>query len=288
MGAQADTIEYDFNTNPPFFAEFSDEESDYYTTGNYDFIDKYGCAVNIDGEWFKTNETGVDADWTGVTTRCIDLVDGLAYDRDAADQTHPLIVWTEKGPARVIRMGGWGTLGAWEDREKDDYMAATAEDHIATKHALAFLRSGNGGSRTETYLQVPGVVGPATVDLYIGHTGSSYVNVLEAAVIPVINGEEQEMIVAQKGEVRDDTTAKRMYKVTVDVPQEGDMKLLVGCKGSELHLYHLVINNNSASIANIIADQDNADAPVYNIMGQRVDSSYKGLVISNGVKYIQK
>ncbi len=41
-------------------------------------------------------------------------------------------------------------------------------------------------------------------------------------------------------------------------------------------------------IADVIADGDDADAPVYNLLGIRVDASYKGIVIRNGKKYIQR
>lgn len=41
-----------------------------------------------------------------------------------------------------------------------------------------------------------------------------------------------------------------------------------------------------SGVGSIITDYDE-DAPIYNIMGVRVDSSYKGIVIRNGKKYIQ-
>ncbi|MDE6693230.1 MAG: hypothetical protein K2K05_07570, partial [Muribaculaceae bacterium] len=42
-----------------------------------------------------------------------------------------------------------------------------------------------------------------------------------------------------------------------------------------------------AGIADVIVDAAQSDA-IYNIMGQKVDNNYKGLVIKNGKKYIQK
>lgn len=45
---------------------------------------------------------------------------------------------------------------------------------------------------------------------------------------------------------------------------------------------------NFDGIADIIADDNDPDAPVYNLLGIRVDSSYKGIVIKNGKKYIQR
>lgn len=44
-----------------------------------------------------------------------------------------------------------------------------------------------------------------------------------------------------------------------------------------------------AGIDNIIVDAAaNENAPMYNVLGQRVNESYKGLVIKNGVKFINK
>ena len=43
-----------------------------------------------------------------------------------------------------------------------------------------------------------------------------------------------------------------------------------------------------AGVGSIEAAPLNENAPVYNVMGQNVDASYKGIVIKNGKKYIQK
>ena len=41
-------------------------------------------------------------------------------------------------------------------------------------------------------------------------------------------------------------------------------------------------------ISNIVATKDNANDPIYNLAGQQVSKNYKGVVIQNGVKRIQK
>jgi hypothetical protein len=41
-------------------------------------------------------------------------------------------------------------------------------------------------------------------------------------------------------------------------------------------------------INTIKAAEQNANAPIYNLAGQQVDKSYKGVVIQNGKKMIQK
>ena len=47
-------------------------------------------------------------------------------------------------------------------------------------------------------------------------------------------------------------------------------------------------NPNATAISTVKAAEQNADAPVYNLAGQKVDKSFKGVVIQNGVKRIQK
>lgn len=48
-----------------------------------------------------------------------------------------------------------------------------------------------------------------------------------------------------------------------------------------------LIGEGGTGISNITADE-NADAPAYNIAGQRVNANAKGLVIKNGKKYVNK
>ena len=48
------------------------------------------------------------------------------------------------------------------------------------------------------------------------------------------------------------------------------------------------IYNDPSGIDAIIADEAAADAPMYNVLGQRVNESYKGLVIKGGKKFINK
>ena len=41
-------------------------------------------------------------------------------------------------------------------------------------------------------------------------------------------------------------------------------------------------------ISNALVAPAAKNAPVYNLAGQQVDASYKGVVIKNGKKYVQK
>lgn len=48
------------------------------------------------------------------------------------------------------------------------------------------------------------------------------------------------------------------------------------------------IEKGTDGICDIIVDNADADAPMYNVLGQRVNADYKGLVIKNGKKFINK
>ncbi|MDD6552387.1 MAG: DUF4465 domain-containing protein [Prevotellaceae bacterium] len=48
------------------------------------------------------------------------------------------------------------------------------------------------------------------------------------------------------------------------------------------------IDNTATAIATISRRETTKDAPVYNLAGQRVGRDYKGVVIRNGKKYVQK
>ena len=46
-------------------------------------------------------------------------------------------------------------------------------------------------------------------------------------------------------------------------------------------------NGELTTIKGISADQLDADAPLYNLAGQRVGKDYKGIVIQNGKKFVK-
>ncbi|MCC8113268.1 MAG: hypothetical protein LIP03_04595 [Bacteroidales bacterium] len=49
---------------------------------------------------------------------------------------------------------------------------------------------------------------------------------------------------------------------------------------------YIMVKDGGAGITGIIADQK--DAPAYNLMGIRVDNTYRGIVIKNGKKYYKR
>ena len=49
-----------------------------------------------------------------------------------------------------------------------------------------------------------------------------------------------------------------------------------------------VVEDSSTGINGIDADAADDNTPIYNLSGQKVTKSYKGVVIKNGKKYMQK
>ena len=296
FGMKAEVINYDFNTNPVFCSVLyaPEEEDGWAWSGEYDFIDKTGMAANTDGAMF--NAKNADGVWEATKNRAISLADGLTYtlegeegDLTPIDMSQPFICWKQDGvgPARTHLFNTWNSTESYEDK---DYGAASEDDFIASKGAIAFLRNGNTGSRTGTYVQFPAVKNPTKVTIWIGNQGGSYHEMgLYAEVTPVVNGVEGEMIPVQGPE---DYKAKRYYKLEAALPADlaGDVAFRVGCGGSQVQIYHVAIETaeGTTAIEDIIANDNNENAPVYNVMGIEVDENYKGVVIKNGKKYIQR
>lgn len=312
FGMNAETVVWDFNTHG-IFAEFQDPESMLARSGNYDFIDKYGDTANTDGERMTYNtfaEDGTTKIWHGINNRVISLWDGATYlmhEADADDAVaaekgyevfpgsdievtkHPFIGWEQDseeankvGPARTIWMIGWGTLDAYADAA---YNAVDEANWVATKHALAFLRQGNNGSRKQTYVQFPEVNLPCKVTAYLGTPGGSYAKELNATYQLVQGGVE-----GAKAQICQDTefTVKRYYKKEFTIEGTGSAAVRIGCNNHELYVYHVVFEYESSGVDSVVVDAIDADAPAYNVYGQRVDDSYKGIVIKGGKKFVQK
>lgn len=49
-----------------------------------------------------------------------------------------------------------------------------------------------------------------------------------------------------------------------------------------------ITDAETTGIESITRTSDSASAPVYNLSGMRVDSTYHGIVVKNGRKYLQK
>lgn len=310
FAANADVFNYGFgftdNTAMPFISKLNIEDSDfYYPEGNYDFIDKYGNAMpNTEGIPVVTTPEGEEKGRPDLGV-CISLFDGGIYklssdayiggdaeipEMPKENYNYPFISWGENGMTRTVLMRGWGSEEEWVD---ENYNGATAEDWVATKNGLSFIRLGTQGivSRTDTYVQFPPVTGDVTVTVWAGTASDkqSAEQNLNVKVTPVVDGvalaEEAQVLEKAYGSFME----KRMYKME---PAKFDAKgknmaFQIGCNGNILHLYYVRIEGTPAAGVNGIAAEA-GNAASFNLLGVQVDENYKGLVIRNGKKFIQK
>ena len=90
--------------------------------------------------------------------------------------------------------------------------------------------------------------------------------------------------------------AKRLFQELVAAKgiQNGSKLTIIGNRGSYngkievTNAYFVSVDNSAAGISNSIATTETKAAVVYNLRGQRVDAAYKGIVIKNGRKQVQK
>lgn len=303
FGANAEVYTYDFNKTPEFFKllQLPESEDGLGWTGNYDLIYKDGTTKNTDGEAMIYKPEGAEK---GIAraNRLISLYDGQtylfteeanSYDYPVADETilsQPFLSWGEKGITRVIWMSGWGSEDAWEDKT---YNAATEADWVSTKHALQFGRIGTLGmvSRGDTWVQFPAVQAPAKLTVYVGSfsDSSSKTQALKTAVTPVVDGVAQEKVIICN-EASGTFTEKRYYKKEYTYNGTGKVAFRVGPEDQQMYLFHTTIETlGESGIEDVIATPvEDENAPAYNVLGIQVDENYKGIVIKNGKKYIQK
>lgn len=308
LGMNAETVTYDFNTNPSVFVYLQDGTIVPNGGQNHDFIAKDGMAKGEGAPEYKLS------DWLGAykedgTTKIfvtnpigvrISLEDGTVYTLDEATGKYlfegeepnyeiPFIGYNDGGPTRTIWMSGWGTEDAWTDA---NYNAFDEANWVATKHAVAFNRNDHSASRTATYIQFPAFQGPFTVTYYISANSDTKRNkeqALKCRVVPVVDNVEVEEAAQIIDEPYASIVDKRFYKKTYTYTGTDKPSLRIGANGAVLGLYHVVFESGADSgIDNIIAAEADENAPAYNILGQKVGKDYKGLVIKNGVKYIQK
>ncbi len=304
--ANAEVFDYGFDYSSPafpFLGLLNDETSDFYHPGNYDLVDKYGIAMpNMEAIKVLNKPEGEEKGKVDLGVG-ISMLDGMIYKVDSDFYTagdnefeempeenynYPFLSWGAKGVTRTIFMPGWGSLDGWEDK---DYNAAVEEDWIPTKNGVQFTRLGTDGivSRGDTYFQYPAVTGNVTVTVWAGtNTGGTANpdNLLEVAVTPVIDHVVGETIILSK----ESPVNKRYYKldpITIDATGK-NVVFRVGANNSQLNLMYVRIEGEPGVNAVEGVAVEATDAKAFNLLGVQVDENYKGLVIKNGKKFVQK
>lgn len=312
--AAPEVVVYDFNNTPDFFPVLQApvSEGGMGQTGNFEFVKNtgavgvpYGVGAGSDELLVeKYTDVNGDAKWRARQDFRVrfSLADGVScglgadgkytYEGFELDKNYPFIGYGDKGPTRILWMPGWGSEDEWNDA---NYNAIDAENWVATKHAIQFSRNGNSASRTDTWIQFPKYQGPFTCTYYIASLSDSSRNKeqpLRCRVVPVTDDETELDDLAQitnrpYAEIKD----KRYYKMTYSYSGNDAIALRIGADGAQLALFHVVFSPGASEsgiediIINPVADEN---APIYNVLGVQVDENYKGIVIKNGKKYIQK
>lgn len=154
---------------------------------------------------------------------------------------------------------------------------------VTVAKALEIINALESGKTTSEEYVITGIV--TTIDEISTNYGNATFDIADnagdAAILKVFRAKDAE---GQK------ITDENIVKVGDTVKVQGKLQKYVkndvvtpevasGCK-------ILTVNGKSTGITSI--KSDDADAPLFNLAGQRVDASYKGVVIKNGKKMLQK
>lgn len=310
LGASAEVYTYDFNQTPALFKTLQlpeDQDGFNLSGGTYELITRYGKPNAMLSNSDEQEDFAVAADGDvpahARKNRIISLHDGMTYLLEPEENAYgyevapaeilaqPFLSWGEKGMARTIWDSKWGTDSIWVDK---DYNAVTAEDWVATKCGISFNRLGTNGivSRGDTWIQFPAVKGPAKITVWSGPLSDSKNSKnqdFKLRVTPIINGTVGEKVLVAN-EPYTDVVNKRYYKKEYSYDGTDNIAFRVGPEDKQLFLMHVVIEaaGPASGIEDIIAAPADENAPIYNVMGVQVDENYKGIVIKNGKKYVQK
>ena len=154
----------------------------------------------------------------------------------------------------------------------------TLEKPYTTKDALALI-AGNANTTDQVY--VKGIISAITeVSTKFGNATFTISD----------DGKDQETIIVYRVKYLDNTsfTAEDQIKVGDNVIMKAVLtKYKETSEIAKGYIYSLN-GNTTTGINKIINNASDENAPVYNLAGQRVDKSYKGIVIKKGKKYFNK
>ena len=127
-------------------------------------------------------------------------------------------------------------------------------------------------------------VSPKTITIdKLGENINAYIQIKDAEYVSA-NGNNLTFKVGTEN-----FTVYNQFKVDVASLATGTKYTLEGMGSIYNTTYQLyLINFDLSTNINIATADANANAPAYNLAGQKVDNSYKGLIIKNGRKMIQK
>jgi hypothetical protein len=76
-------------------------------------------------------------------------------------------------------------------------------------------------------------------------------------------------------------TANGFYTVKVTASDDDNTTLT--------RTFNILVSDQATAVKNVISETDATDAPVYSVLGQRIEKkSYQGIAIQKGKKYMSK
>ena len=152
------------------------------------------------------------------------------------------------------------------------FKAAAADTHVDGYEAYTAGNGVNGNKPGGTYYVFkPAVAGSITVAIVLNADKKFHISE-DGTDLDAFNG----------------ITVSEKYYGTYSFNVKAGSVYKVWCDGSKLGFYGFEFSDQPAvdAISNVVADK--ADGVAYNLAGQKVDAAFKGIVIKNGKKMIQK
>lgn len=184
--------------------------------------------------------------------------------------------WEETTFNAVTTIDGLTVMANEESTVVIDGNNKTIEGANNTYKCTKRLKLGGTGSAEARNLNFE-VTGPCTINVGLISSSSSADRTLNVATGTFDN------VVASLQAVGS-PAQEQTYKYESNEPTT----VYLYSPSSGVNIYYIEVTYTSTNINNAIVEQGNENAPVYNLAGQRVNKSTKGILIQNGKKFINK
>ena len=183
-----------------------------------------------------------------------------------------------------VKDQNWIEYGGTSAKKKGSINPSTGETLEApTSYDGVGVKKGNSAKSLVLY-----VTGVESITVY-GVTGSS----TDARTLLVTATAEDETVETATASSEPSVTAEvkvaldksKKYKIDITGVDASDDTKGADCA---VQAVWFIVDGRPTAIANVSANKANENAPVYNLNGQKVSKDYKGVVVKNGKKYIQK
>ena len=158
---------------------------------------------------------------------------------------------------------GWDTTVANNNADADNDSYTDLEEYLnwmALPHFI--IKAG-----TTTSISLP--------TYFAGYTKNQYYTISGNDVLHLSNDGNNNMV------LNPSVTANGFYTVKVTASDDDNTTLT--------RTFNILVSDQATAVKNVISETDTTDAPVYSVLGQRVEKkSYQGIAIQKGKKYMSK